>query len=282
MANAEPQIIEVAPGIRTGLWHWQPPSPARIRRAVLILPALGVRAAAYRHLAQALNGHGLDVLALDLRGVGSSSVRASRRHDWGYQDLLDDELECLLAQARQRLPQAPLAWLGHSLGGHLAVLHALLRGNATPDLQHLLLVASGSPHLPLLARREARGARFLTAMINLSTPLLGAFRGDWLGFGGRQGSRLMREWARLVRAGTLPLGDPRGPIDRPTVAAFTMAGDHYAPKASVQALADRLGQGHAAETIGPDEEGRLPGHFDWMKRPERIARALALRVCGSD
>ena len=45
-----------------------------------------------------------------------------------------------------------------------------------------------------------------------------------------------------------------------------MAGDHYAPKASVQALADRLGQGHAAETIGPDEEGRLPGHFDWMKR----------------
>ncbi|MCB1630115.1 MAG: alpha/beta fold hydrolase, partial [Xanthomonadales bacterium] len=89
MANAEPQIIEVAPGIRTGLWHWQPPSPASIRRAVLILPALGVRAAAYRHLAQALNVHGLDVLALDLRGVGSSSVRASRQHDWGYQDLLD-------------------------------------------------------------------------------------------------------------------------------------------------------------------------------------------------
>ena len=70
---------------------------------------------------------------------------------------------------------------------------AAVRRFAAGVLAAMLLVASGSPHLPLLARREARGARFLTAMINVSTPLLGAFRGDWLGFGGRQGSRLMRE-----------------------------------------------------------------------------------------
>lgn len=278
MQNVGPQTIEVTTGVQTGLWHWQPTEPSRTRRAVLILPALGVRATSYRHFAQALNGHGLDVLALDMRGVGSSSVRASRRHDWGYRDLIDGELECLLAQARSRLPGATLAWLGHSLGGHLAVLHSHLRAHAAPDLTHLLLVASGSPYLPLLAPREARGARFLTTMIALSTPLLGCYRGDWLGFGGRQGRTLMREWAVLVRRGRFPFDDPRGALDRPRLAAFATAGDHYAPYATVQALADRLGQGQAAQTIGPDADGKLPGHFDWMKAPGDVASRVAVAL----
>lgn len=278
MRPVEPLTVDVAPGIHTGLWHWQPAAAAAPRRAVLILPALGVRATSYRHFAQALNGHGLDVLALDLRGVGSSSVRASRRHDWGYRDLIEGELECLLAQARSRLPGAALAWLGHSLGGHLAVLHSHLRAHSAHDLTHLLLVASGSPYLPLLAPREARGARFLTLMIALSTPLLGCYRGDWLGFGGRQGRTLMREWATLVRRGRFPLDDPRGPLESPRLAAFATAGDHYAPYATVQALADRLGQGQAAQTIGPDADGRLPGHFDWMRAPADVAQRVAVAL----
>lgn len=251
---------------------------------VLVTPALGVTARSYQRLAVALQAQGMHALLADLRGMGDSSLRARRGTDWGYLDLVDDELRAMHALARSELPDAPSVLFGHSLGGHLALLHQARH----PDqpVAGVALVASGSPwhrHFgamsPLL--------RSFGALTRAMAERLGVFRGDWLGFGGAQGATLMREWAYFLASGRLaPLGaegwDPHPALERlhRPIYAISMRRDHYAPPAATEHL--------AGLTAGPLElvrlesvaDGKPPGHFLWMRHPEPVARLLAGRFAG--
>lgn len=65
-------------------------SPADAPRgAVVVAPALGVRASYYRKLCGALNELGFMTAAVDLPGHGDSPVRANRRTDWGYLPVIE-------------------------------------------------------------------------------------------------------------------------------------------------------------------------------------------------
>ena len=93
--------------------------------AVLVAPAMGVPARHYDALVEALRAEGLHAGVADLRGVGSSSIRASRSMDFGYGVLADDlgatsealrascprargvGAPCRLARGRGRRSQAP-------------------------------------------------------------------------------------------------------------------------------------------------------------------------------
>ena len=274
----KPEIerIPITPEVSTELRLWRGPDPAA--PALLVLPAMGIPAGAYRRFCEAACARGNHVLCLDLRGVGSSSIRASRRCDWGYEDLVNGELAILLSRARLALPQAPLYWFCHSLGGHLAVIHTIeqLEAGSEP-VAGLILAASGSPQAELLAPKVRNQARFLVIMVKLMLATMGVFRGDWVGFGGRQAATLMREWALFVGKGIMPLGDRRLAAGSPLpmrLLALSMDGDSYSPKAAVASLMSRLDPSVEVETI-INPGGPPPGHTDWLKQPNPVVERLS-------
>ena len=66
------------------------PVPARV--ALLWLPALGVPARKYERLAVALAPHGIALGVHEWRGTGAHPARPSRRNDWGYRELLMEDI----------------------------------------------------------------------------------------------------------------------------------------------------------------------------------------------
>lgn len=244
---------------------------------VLVLPAMGVPARRYGRLADALSGQGLSGAVLEWPGTGSSPLRADRRHDWGYADLLSHQLVPAIAALRGGAAAGPVLLLGHSLGGHLALM---ARAAGAAGVGGILLMSCGSPWRQTLAARERRQLAVLCALVAVLTPLLGCFPGDRVGFGGRQPRRLMREWATFAARGQLPAGllEPPTPAQAaaataPRVKALSLQGDVYAPAAATRHLLALAGVPDAQvdEVAGPG----LSGHFDWLREPAPAAPRLA-------
>jgi len=108
--------------------HW---IRAARRRAVLVInPATGFPQTFYFRLANYAAGRGYDTLVYDYRGMGASApsdlaAETCRMSDWGLQDM-----RAALSVAAAQAGGAPLATLGHSVGGQFLGLlanHALAR-----------------------------------------------------------------------------------------------------------------------------------------------------------
>lgn len=250
--------------------------------ALLIVPALGVPARHYVPLGNALAERGCNAMAIDLRGVGDSPVRARRGVDWGYLDLVDVELPALFRLAGERWPDAPRQWLGHSLGGHLALLHQARHPSQRARRVHL--VASGSPwyrnYHPWWHRL---GVHAFGLIARGTTALFGVFPGDWLRFGGPQGATMMREWSGFCRHGTPGRLGADGwnadaalaAVDVP-VNGIGMAGDSYAPRRSTEHLASLTRGPFAMGWLERLDDGREPGHFLWLRQPRAVVERLAV------
>lgn len=92
------------------------PQGRRPSYGVLIAPAMGVPRGYYRSFAAALAQGGAQVLVPDYRGIGGSGPAkqdASLRL-WGEADL-----SAAAARLRAELPNLPLGYVGHSVGGQL-------------------------------------------------------------------------------------------------------------------------------------------------------------------
>lgn len=248
--------------------------------AMLIVPALGVPARHYLGLGTALAARGINAMVIDLRGVGESSVRARRGIDWGYLDLVDGELNTLFRLAGERWPRAARHWLGHSLGGHLSLLHQARH----PDqrVEQVRLVASGSPWYRNYPRPHNLAVHAFGRLARGSSRLLGVFRGDWVRFGGTQGATLMQEWGNFCLRGRLGrLGKEGwdadaalGKVDVP-MAGLCMAGDTYAPQRSTEQLAALTRGALRIARLDALPDGRAPGHFLWQRHPEPVAERIA-------
>ena len=103
--------------------------------AVLIVPAMGCAQDYYRAFASWLATQGFTVATFDYRGTGRSRPRALR----GFKaDIFDwARLDC--AAMIDALPQRPLYWIGHSLGGQIL---PLVPNRAS--IQKAVTVATGS------------------------------------------------------------------------------------------------------------------------------------------
>lgn len=277
--TAAPQLFQLAIGNST-----TEATLYRVDRAdapcMLVFPALGTPARPYQRLAMALQARGVHTLIADWRGMASSSVRAAREVDWGYLDLVDGEASAMLALARRELPNANLHGLGHSLGGQVALLHAARYPHDT--LASLMLSASATPHYrayPFPYRLKVYAFTWLvTAMANT----LGVFRGDWLGFGGRQGASLMREWSRFSRSGRLTALGPRRWDAGPALAdlrlplfVLSMHGDSFAPASAARELAGMTSGSAISEHLKALHNGETPGHFGWLRAPDAVADRVA-------
>ena len=248
------------------------------QRLLYWLPAMGMPARHYLPLAEALAVRGVAVVMHEWRGIGSSNRRAGRRCNWGYSELLEDDLPAALAAVRTRWPQAA-CWLGgHSLGGQLSSLYASLH---PLECAGLLLVASGSPYWRRYRYGWLLGAAFAAAPL-LAT-LLGYLPGRRIGFGGNEARGVIVDWARSGRSGRYAAVGVQQDFEQRLASlqlpllALRLADDWLGPAPSLDWLLGKMPLAHSTlDVITAQDLGGVPAdHFGWMKTPAPIAERIA-------
>jgi predicted alpha/beta hydrolase len=248
------------------------------RDAVFWLPAMGVPAKHYLPLAAGLAARGVAVALHEWRGIGSSSLRAGRRDDWGYRELLEVDLPAGLAAMRAHWPQAR-PWLGgHSLGGQLACLYAALH---PADVAGIALVASGAPYWRRFRHGALVGLAYVLAPVLAA--LLGHLPGRRIGFGGNEARGVTADWARSGRRGRYAAAGMATDFERQLAAlelpvlALRLRDDWLGPAASLDWLLGKMPRARRRhELVTPEDLGGRPAdHFGWMKGPEAIALRIA-------
>jgi predicted alpha/beta hydrolase len=144
---------------------------------------------------------GWRVITFDFRGHGDSGPSGGQRGTWGYDDLVTHDLPAVAAYARARAePDLPVALVGHSLGGHVALA---AQGTGRAELSGIVGVGANIwlRHLePSLARWLAKRA-VLRAALALSRRA-GRFPARTLGAGSDDESlRFFEDFERFARTG---------------------------------------------------------------------------------
>jgi len=269
------QPLRMTDGASADLVIYRPAStPARA--ALLWLPAMGVGARHYDGLARALAARGVAVALHEWRGLGSSDRRASRRANWGYRELLGDDLPVSLTALRRALPDVPVHVGGHSLGGQLA---CLLAATAAQPVAGVVLVGSGAPYW--------RRFKPWVVLAYLAAPALasvvGRLPGRRIGFGGNEARGVIADWSRSGRSGTYSARGLRWDLETALrgqvapVLALRLRDDWLAPAASLDFLLGKMPDAPSqVHLVSPaDLGGQAADHFTWMKAPDAIARRIA-------
>lgn len=246
---------------------------------LLWIPALGVPAVKYEHMAQSLAALGISVAVHEWRGNDSSSLRPSRRHDWGYRELLALDIPASFALARDKAPASRWYVGGHSLGGQLAALYLALDPQAAAGL---VLVATGVPDVRTFRGWQRLGIAVFARFVPLVTRIAGYFPGDRLNWAGREAATVMRQWSGTVRRGRYDDLDLEtnaetalSRIDQP-VLGIRFSNDWLAPAASLDALLNKLGAGaHTRALFDETRLGVRADHFRWMRTPDAVTGAIA-------
>jgi predicted alpha/beta hydrolase len=133
-------------------------------------------------LASTLAARGIAVMNVDLRGHGESGPGAREGGRWSYDDIVGDVHACVAA-ARARFPGARVTVVGHSLGGHAALIAAGLEPARAPDAIVGLAANMWLPHLdPSLFRRVGKRA-LMAAWLGVAALQGGRFDPRRLGIG---------------------------------------------------------------------------------------------------
>jgi predicted alpha/beta hydrolase len=275
---AEPLVIPVTAADGAGYELLAMPPAGGWQQLLYWIPAMGIPARHYLPLAQALADRGIAVVLHEWRGIGSSDRRAGRNCDWGYRQLLQDDLPAGVAAVRQRWPQAH-CWLGgHSLGGQLCLLYASLHPH---DFAGWVLVASGAPYWRRFRHGWLIGAAY--ALAPWLAALVGYLPGRRIGFGGNEARGVIADWARSGRSGRYSVAGMAQDFERQLAAlrlpllALRLQQDWLGPPASLDWLLGKLGSGErCVEVVTPADMGGMPAdHFGWMKAPAPVASRIA-------
>ena len=277
--------VDTASGYRVPVtWYAGAPDTP----TVVLLPALGVAARFYDKLAATLAGSGLNVAVMEQRGQGDSALRPGRGQNWGFAEVLDNDLPALLDWAEARRPGAPLYLMGHSLGGHFAAITA---GRFAERIHGLILVATGSPWWKAFegarARPDAKSVRRLIRLIPAAGLLFGYFPGERIGFGGNEARGVMNDWRTLAQHNRYQARGLDEDLDA-AVAAYTgpvlavrLADDALAPEASVQAVTDKFRNAPLRQqVITADQLGDRADHFRWARQARVVADLVTPFVAG--
>lgn len=255
-------------------------SASEVRGYLLFFPAMGVAATYYDRFGAALAARGITIGVADLRGHGSSSLRAGRSVDWGYETMIRQDWAAARQAYLAHTGAQALSIGGHSLGGQLSCLYAA----AYPQqVQGLLLIAACTVQYTGWQGRRAVGMRYLVRnLMPLVSAVVGYFPGDRVGFAGREARTQMSDWASNIPAGVYhPVG---GPAYEPMldslqlpVTAISMQGDDYAPRTAVENLLRKLPQCRIRHIhLTPEDTApAVRDHFKWAREAEAVARLVA-------
>ena len=254
--------------------------PDQAQYGVLWLPAMGMSARHYQLFASALAEQGIASAMHEWRGVGSSSLRASRVSDWGYHELLHLDIPASLAAARQWDPRIDWIVGGHSLGGQLAAVFSAMRPE---HVSGLALVATGSPWWQLFSGRMRLALRAMPWIVGAVTSLAGYYPGKRLGFAGRESLGVMRDWARTTREGRYADygsgADPEPALARfaKPVLGVRLDEDTLCPAASLRWLLQKFAEApvNHVDLRAADFHSAKADHFSWLKEPLPVVTAMA-------
>lgn len=274
-----PYVIEYRAddGARASMWVFR--TAQADAPVVVCLPAMGVRASHYQEFAQALSLTGVHVVTSDLRGVGSSSVRASRHCDFGYADMLERDLPALMAAVDACFPGHPRWLLGHGLGGQLGALYLSAHGEAA---RGLMLVAAGSAHYKGWPWRWRWRVLGTLVLLRLLCSVLGHVPAGRSGLVGSQACGVVADWSGncctgryVVRHSTHDYEQSLARMAGP-VLALSFARDALAPRRSVDNLLAKFGQARVtARHLQRDHPGlENIGHFRWARQPQAVVQAI--------
>ena len=235
------------------------------------LPALGIRAEYYDAFLEALADCGLHGIIADAPGHGDSPIRASRKVDWGYADLVT-HAHAVRQAAAARFPDAPFVWMGHSIGGQVALLHA---GRPDADVAGIALIAAGLPDIKAWTGVGRLRVQLLATLIRPLTTVLGHYPGERLQFGGREARRLMRDWTIIARSGGMNVhgldGDALFAAVTQPVLHIGIKGDDYVTPASINAMLRPLASTDVTRETWPPSSD----HNRW---PRQQATQAAARI----
>ena len=102
------------------------PAEGQVKGVVIICHGFGEHAGGYSELADRLAQSGYASVVFDQRGHGDVPPK-NRGVIPSYASFLND-IECVAAEMRRQMPDAPLVLYGHSMGGNIAVNYLLRRG----------------------------------------------------------------------------------------------------------------------------------------------------------
>ena len=267
--------------VRAGAHEWELIArvPASPQLRLLWLPALGVSARNYVPLAEALAERGVAVFLHEWRGAGSSNLRAGRDCDWGYRELLAQDIPASLGAMRDALPGTPDTRLGgHSLGGQLAACSLALHPASATGLW---LVGSGAPYWRAFPAPLRWGLPLVYRFLPWLTRRMGSLPGRRLGFGGNEARGVIHDWARSGLTGRYAASGLDADLEAalaqagPAVRAVVLADDWMAPWASLEFLASKMpGARLDPRVLDATSLGSRPDHFSWMQQPAAVAGAL--------
>lgn len=250
------------------------------RVVAVLLPAMGVAARHYKPFAENLAQRGLHVAVSELRGQGSYQPRPSRKVDHGFYELTVEDVATTLREVRKVYLNAPIALIGHSLGGHIATLYTGIEG-AIP-VSAVVTIAADSPYFRCFGFRGPLVLASTHAAAFVSR-LLGYFPGELPGLRslGVQPRTLMTEWAALARSGRyeierMPEIASRIASASVPVLSISVEDDPIAPRASVDHLASMFHNASPVRwhyTKAGASADKL-NHVRWIKH----SGALAARV----
>lgn len=261
-------------------WQVLSVTPRDPRRALVWLPALGVSARHYEPFARAVAAYGTAVVIHEWRGFGSSSMRASRRCDWAYRELLATDIPATRAAALELHGPVPLVAGGHSLGGQLATCSLALDPSFADELW---LVASGAPYAGAFPPRYRLWLPSAYRLLALLARLFGALPGRRIGFGGQEARGVIRDWSRTALSGIYRVPgvadlEARMRAVDCSVRAVLLRDDWLAPPGSFQFLAGKLSSRSIdACTLDRSALGTEADHFAWMRHPHAVAKVLGAR-----
>lgn len=255
---------------------WHPADSARAN--LLLMAALGVPAGFYKPLAEQLAQAGFNVALMEHRGHGESGLRASRRVDFGFREVLVEDIPAVLEWMDEQAPGLPVYLMGHSLGGHYAAMTA---GRLPSRIAGVILVACGSPWKGAFTGKTRHQIGLLCHLIPLFSFLLGYYPGDRVGFGGREARTLMRDWRHMAvdnsyRATGLDedldagIGVYQGPV-----LSVRPADDAFAPAAAMAAVTDKFQQAVVSYSVlSAGMLGERADHYRWVRRPQAVVQTV--------
>lgn len=110
---------ENSAGLKIAGRYWPVANPCLM---VCLVHGFGEHIGRYEHVAAFFNQHQIAVIGYDRSGHGASAGK--RGHTRSY-DLLLEEIDALVDQAKIRSPHIPLVLYGHSQGGNLVLNYTL-------------------------------------------------------------------------------------------------------------------------------------------------------------
>lgn len=257
---------------------WYPAS-GEARASLILMAALGVPAGFYDKFAAALAERDLNVALMEQRGHGDSELRPSRRCDWGFADIIDEDLPATLERVHDRAPRPPLMLLGHSLGGHYAAIYA---GLHPAQVEGVIMVATGSPWWKVFQGRTRKLVRYLIRLIPVVNMIFGYYPGERIGFGGREARTIMTDWRDLARTNQYSARGLSHDLDtgiaayRGPVLAIRFADDPFAPSPAVKAVTGKFRVANLTETVLTAEDlGDKADHFRWTRQATVVADRIA-------